>query len=874
MPKKLFLIDGSNYAYRVQYALPPQHASDGFPTRTLYGFAQLFQKMMRNYQPDYCAVSFDAGRSFRNEIYAEYKANRKGMPEDMRRQWTWLPKLVEGFGYACKIPEGFEADDVISTLARRLASDDLHVYIVTGDKDFTQLVNDKIFLVDDAKGGQILDASAVVEKMGVAPERVIDLLALSGDTSDNIPGVPGIGQKTAAALLEQWGDLESILAAAARGEIKGKRGEMLVSHAEDARISRRLVAVRDDVPLELSLGDLSPKGVQEAPLRELFERWEFVDLATKLLPPKIAVDKSKYAVVTDDGSLEALLAMIRAAGRCGISLRTTAGRPEDVSLIGVGLALPEVVRYVPLTPRHDVRLDLAKARMLLFAMLADPLIRKVGYDLKGDLRVMRCLGGDLRGIDGDVMILDYVLVAHRRTHGLSELSKRYLGHSSAFAPETEPLMLKELADFAAEPAHLALLLEERLSRRFESGTRSVYEQIEMPLLPVIAAMEEAGIRVDLGVMERLSADFSAKLSQAEQHCYEILGRPFKIGSPKELGDILFEELGLAKGKKTKTGYSTDASVLEGLDHPLPRAVLAWRALQKLHSTYLKPLPALVGKDGRLRTVFQQAVAATGRLSSAEPNLQNIPVRTPEGRQIRDAFVAAEGCVLLCADYSQVELRVLAHFCGESPLAASFLKGEDIHTRTASEVWSRPMEEVTPAQRSAAKAINFGILYGMSAHRLSGELGISHEDAQKYMDDYFGRIPQVLLWIEASKERCRELGYVETLYGRRRLIPEIYSKDPGERAAAEREAVNAIVQGTAADIIKIAMVRVSRALAASRSRAKLILQVHDELLLEVPQQELAAIKDLVVREMMQAATLSVPLEVDASWGPDWNRAKGE
>lgn len=875
MPKKLFLIDGSNHAYRVQYALPPQHASDGFPTRVLYGFTLLFQKMMRTYRPDWCVVSFDVGKSFRSEVYGAYKATRREMPEDMQRQWAFLPPLVEGFGYSCMTAAGFEADDVIATLANRMASEDVDVYIVTGDKDFGQLVNDHVFLVDDAKG-QILKAPEIEEKLGVRPDQVVDALALAGDTSDNIPGVPGIGMKTAAQLLQQFVNLEGILEAAATGKIKGKRGEMLVKHAEDARISKTLATVRIDVPLEMVLENMAPRGVQEAPLREMFDRWEFMEVATKLLPAKVTVDKTLYGVVTEESELEELLGAIRTAGRFGVSLRTTNGKPEDVELLGVGLALPDRVRYVPLVPRHDVRLDLVEARTRVFALLGDPTLSKIGFDLKQDLRVCRRHGAELPGIAGDIKLLDYVLVAHRRTHGLAEIAKRHLGHNVAFNPEAEPLMVAELATIGAEAAHLSLLLHERLEKRLDVGTRFVYESIELPLLPVLASMEEVGIKLDLAVMDGIFRDVAARVEAAEKRCHELLGRPFKVGSPKEVGEILFDELGLAKGKRTKTGYSTDASVLEKMaeQHDLPAAILDWRMLQKLESTYLRTLPQFVAKDGRIHTTFNQAVAATGRLSSTDPNLQNIPVRTFEGRRIRDGFVAADGRVLMSADYSQVELRVLAHFCGAGPLVESFRSGEDIHRRTASEVWDLDMEAVTNEQRNAAKAINFGLMYGMSAFRLGRDLSIAHDEAQKYMDDYFGRIPQVQEWIENTRVLCRKQGYVETMFGRRRLIPEIYSKDYGERHAAEREAVNSVVQGTAADLIKIAMIRVHHSLVREGLQARLLLQVHDELLLEVPEAEIDQVQSLVVHEMMGAAQLLVPLDVDIGWGHDWNQAKGE
>ncbi|MEQ1506704.1 MAG: DNA polymerase, partial [Myxococcota bacterium] len=571
MPQKLFLIDGSNHAYRVQYALPPQHASDGFPTRVLYGFTLLFQKMMRTYQPDWCAVSFDQGKSFRSQVYDQYKATRREMPEDMKRQWSSLPKLVEAFGYRCLAVEGYEADDVLATLAVRFASDDLHVYIVTGDKDFGQIVSDKIFLVDDAKG-QTLGAPEIKEKLGVPPEQVVDLLALAGDSSDNIPGVPGIGLKTGSQLLETWGTLEAILEAAAAGKIKGKRGEMLVTHAEDARLSKRLATICTDVPLGSEAIDaLRPQGVQVDPLRELFDRWEFMDVATRLLPPKVAVDKSLYGVCTTRAEVDELIARVRAAGRCGVAVQGSNARPELAELLGIALALPDLVRYVPLIPRHDLSFDPVEVRAALLAVLADPAIAKVGFDLKADLRLCRRLGSELTGIVGDLKLLDYVLVAHRRTHGLAEIAKRHLGHSVAVASGSEPLMVQDLADFGAEPAHLSLLLHERLDKRLDDGTRFVYEQIEMPLLPVLASMEQAGIKLDLTVMDGIFRDIAARVLAAEKQCHDLLGRPFKVGSPKEVGEILFDELGLAKGKRTKTGYSTDASVLEKMaeEHDLP-----------------------------------------------------------------------------------------------------------------------------------------------------------------------------------------------------------------------------------------------------------------------------------------------------------------
>jgi DNA polymerase-1 len=522
-----------------------------------------------------------------------------------------------------------------------------------------------------------------------------------------------------------------------------------------------------------------------------------------------------------------------------------------------------------------VHFDVEVARTQVLAWLADPSIAKLTYGAKELRRQLVEVGGELTGVIGDVRLLDYVLVAHRRTHGLQEIAKRHLNHTLAYVPDEEPLMLGDVVAFAGEPAHLPVVLYPKLERRLSEGTRSIYEELELPLIDVLFEMEQNGIKLDTERIGEIAEDLRGRVAEAEAHCHELLGRPFKVGSPKEVAEVLFDELGLTKSKRTKTGFSTDASVLEKLadEHPLPAAILHWRQLQKLESTYVSTLPTFVAKDGRIHTTFNQAVAATGRLSSTDPNLQNIPVRTFEGRRIRDGFVAEEGSVLMSADYSQVELRVLAHFCGSGALVESFKAGEDIHRRTASEVWSVPMEEVTPELRSAAKAINFGLLYGMSAFRLGRDLEIGRTEAQKYMDDYFGRMPEVQGWIEATKKQAKDDGYVETLYGRRRLIPEIHARSYTERMAGEREAVNTVVQGTAADIIKRAMLRVHAALHASDLDAKLLLQVHDELLLEVPKDQIEATRDLLVEEMMAAADLLVPLVVNVGWGHNWNDAHG-
>lgn len=877
--KKMFLVDGSNHAFRVQFALPPMHASDGFPTRVLYGFTLLFQKMLRLYRPDYAVVSFDSGKTFRHDTFPDYKGHRPDMPEDLARQWPHLPELVEGFGFPVVMREGFEADDVLGSLAKQYAGDDIEVHLVTSDKDFAQLVDPNIKLLDEAKN-RILDEAGVVEKFGVEPKYMVDLLGLAGDSSDNIPGVPGIGVKTAAKLIEEYGDVEGIIAAAQEGRIKGKRGQNLQEKAEDARLSKRLVTIVTDMDLGLTLDDLEPRGLQEEPLRELFENWEFGMVARKLLPEKKSVDVDCYRAVADAADLDRVVAAIEAAGRVSVAVQATHRDPHRGGLIGVSLCWsPTDAVFVPLESQPGSKLDPDHARKVITGLLENPDVGKLGFDLKPILHKMHAEGIELGPVVGDVMLLDYALIAHLE-HNLEGIAQRTLGHSMAHADAQPSLLGSDFIRGAVEPAHVAFLLDKRLYRRLDEGTRFVYENIELPLLPILAQMERTGIGIDLDALARVRVDIQQRASDLEKECHELAGEEFKVGSPKEVSRILFDVLELPKthSKKRKTGWSTDATVLEKLSevHPLPATLLEYRQLQGLDSRYLSTLPDYVAADGRIHTTFRQAVAATGRLASADPNLQNIPIRTFEGRRIRETFVPRPGTVFLSADYSQVELRILAHLTEADALRKSFNDGEDIHRRTASEVFDVPMDEVSFEQRSAAKAINFGLMYGMSAFRLGRDLSIGRDQAQAYMDEYFGRMPSVQTWIEATKDACKRDGFVTTVFGRRRLIPEIYSKTFTERSAGEREAVNTRVQGTAADLIKLAMIDVDQALASAGLKTRMLLQVHDELLFEAPADEVERATELIVGCMERAgdrADLTVRLAVNAATGATWNEAHG-
>jgi DNA polymerase-1 len=859
---RLFLVDGSNHAFRVQFALPPSHTLDGFPTRALYGFVLLFQKMLASWKPDYVAVAFDTGSTFRHDMYPDYKGHRPDMPEDLARQWPFLPQLVEGFGYPAVAVPGYEADDVLGTLAKQLAGPDLEVFIVSSDKDFCQLVDDNISLLDEAKG-VTLRRDEVIEKWGVPPERVIDLLALMGDSSDNIPGVSKIGQKTGAKLVNDFGGLEDILSAAAAGKVSGKTGERLVAEAENARLSRRLATIVTDVDTGKTLQDLAPKGLQEDVLRELFERFEFGAVARKLLPERKAVDTSVWRTLAVGDDLVPMIAEIRAVGR--VAIEVDPGNGDALRGLALAWGADRTV-YVP----GEI---LSQNRQDLLSMLADPSVGKVTSDSKRVARLLADAGMPIAGVDADTRLLDYVLASHRKNHGVDSVA-RLIGHS--LQNEPPPIAPPSAwAGFTQEIAQVVWVAEQKMAARLDPGTARVYRDIELPLVPVLTEMERAGLRVDLAGLAGLKADFEVRIEDAARRCHEAAGEVFNLRSRNELQRVLFQKLELPTGKKTMDGFSTDSSVLEKLGelHPLPALILEFRSLEKLLGTYVNTLPSWVAADGRIHTTFNQAVAATGRLASNDPNLQNIPIRSFEGRRIRECFVPEAGSVFLSADYSQVELRVLAHFTDDETLIAGFRAGEDIHRRTAAEVFGIAPEAVTLEHRSAAKAINFGLLYGMSAFRLAGDLMIPQSQAQQYMDEYFGRMPRVAGWIDDTRVKARKDGAVETLFGRRRLIPEIWSSQYNERMAAEREAVNTRIQGTAADIIKIAMIRAHEMLRSSGLRSRLVLQVHDELLFEGPENEVDAVSRLAVEAMEGAADLKVPLAVNVKVGANWQAAHG-
>ncbi|MFH1465356.1 MAG: DNA polymerase I [Pseudomonadota bacterium] len=893
MAQTLYLIDGSNHAFRMFHAMPRLTAG-GQHTGALMGFANLLRWLDREAKPDFAAVVFDRGKSFRVDLFPAYKANRAAMPEELREQWPRFPELVEAWGYPCIAPEGFEADDVIGTLATRHAGPELEVWIVSGDKDFTQLVGEHVRILD-LKGGdpKVTDSAGVTERFGVGPERVVDILALWGDSSDNVPGVPGIGEKKASALLQAHGSLERVLEAAPT--IKGKMGQSLVEFADQARLSRRLVTIVRDMPLALGLDDLARRPRDRERLHEILLRYQFKthleDLAAEGPTPAAGegIDRDRYRTVRTEAALEAAVAACRRAGRFAFDTETTSLDPLQARLVGLSLCWSaDDAVYIPVGHARGEQLPLERVMAVLGPLLADPTVGKTGQNLKYDLEVLLAQGYALEGIDGDTMLADYLLETGRTSRKLDDIAMRVLGHRMiAYSEVTaglqegegfEAVDIAAATAYAAEDAHVAWLLDRALGERLRAeGLDGLYREVELPVIPVLAHMELAGIKLDRDALAAVGRDFGEAIASLEADIHRLAGHAFNIASPKQLAEVLFDERGYQVQKKTKTGRSTDATTLEAIaaanpGDPLPQALLDYRGLTKLQGTYVDALPAAVSPvDGRVHTSFHQAVAATGRLASMDPNLQNIPIRSPEGRRIRACFVPKEGHVFLSADYSQIELRVLADYCGSGTLVEAFQRGEDIHRRTAAEVFGVMPGLVTPEQRRAAKAVNFGIIYGMSAFRLANELGIPRGRAQRIIDDYFKLYPQVAAYVEQAVAAAREQGVATTRYGRKRVVPDLGATIRHVREAAERVAVNTPIQGTAADIVKLAMARVWARLEREHPAARLLLQVHDELLVEVPEPELEPVRAAVVEEMVRAAALCVPLVVGTGVARTWDEA---
>ncbi len=895
-PKPLVLVDGSSYLYRAFHAMPALSNAAGQPTGAIYGVVNMLRKLLKDYQPEYMAVVFDAkGKTFRDALFEDYKAHRPPMPEALEAQIEPLLEVIRAMGIPVLMEPGVEADDVIATLARMAAEAGWDVVISSGDKDLAQLVDEHVVVVD-TMSGRVLDRAGVEAKFGVPPERIVDWLALVGDSADNIPGIPGVGPKTAAKWLRQYGDLDALVAHAE--EIKGKIGEKLRAHLDRLELSRALATVRRDVPLSVSLEALRLQPPDRSRLIELFRRLEFKTWLSELLAEdsegadptaSTAID---YELILERAQLDRWLERLRAAELFAIDTETTDLDYMRARLVGFSFTVDgDKAAYLPVAhegPEAPAQLPLEEVLAALAPLLEDPHRPKVGHNLKYDMSVLARHGVQLRGVRYDTMLESYVLDAAANRHDMDTLALKYLGYRPIAYEEVagkgskqvgfQEVPLERAAPYAAEDALVTWRLHHTLWPRLQELPRlqRLFEEIEMPLVPVLSRMERAGVLVDVAKLEAQSAELAEKMAALEARAHALAGTPFNLGSPKQIQEILFERLGLPVLAKTPKGQpSTAEAVLQELaerGYELPRLILEHRALAKLKSTYTDKLPRQVNPEtGRVHTSYHQAVAATGRLSSSDPNLQNIPVRTPEGRRIRQAFVAPPGHKLLAADYSQIELRIMAHLSRDERLLAAFAAGEDIHTATAAEVFGVAPEQVQPEQRRHAKAINFGLMYGMSAFGLARQLGIDRSAAQAYMDLYFERYPGVRRYMEETRRQAREQGYVETLFGRRLYIPDIHASNAQRRQYAERTAINAPLQGSAADIIKRAMIACDAWLQAEGEPARMIMQVHDELVFEVRAEEVARVGEHIRRLMSQAADLAVPLVVDLGVGENWDEA---
>ncbi|MCL6556302.1 MAG: DNA polymerase I [Burkholderiales bacterium] len=894
--KTLLLVDGSSYLYRAFHALPDLRNAANEPTGAIYGVLNMLRRLRREVPADYIACVFDAkGKTFRDALYAQYKAHRPPMPDDLAAQVEPLKAAITAMGWPVLVIEGVEADDVIGTLAREAESQGIETIISTGDKDMAQLVGPHVTLVNTMTNEK-LDEAGVQEKFGVPPARIVDYLALVGDSVDNIPGVDKVGPKTAAKWLSQYGDLDNLIAHA--DEIKGVVGENLRKALPWLTHARELVRIVRDLALPVRVTDLTPRPPDVAELRRLFTRFGFRNWLKELDAAGSAdaaaeapsAPAAEYETILTEAQLTSWLSRLEAAPLVALDTETQSLDPMRARLVGLSFAVgPHAAAYVPLGHRYPgapAQLALETVLATLRPWLENPARRKLGQNLKYDKHVLANHGIRLEGIAHDTLLESYVLEPHK-AHDMDSLAQRHLGHKTLSYGEVagkgakhigfDQVSIELATRYAAEDADVTYRLHEAMYPQLarDAKLKRVYEEIEMPVLEVLWAMERAGVLLDCDKLAAQSRELAHKLMELEAQAYALAGQPFNLNSPRQIQEILFGRLGLPVKKKTPGGApSTDEDVLQelALDYPLPKLLLEYRMLAKLKSTYTDKLPRMVDPaTGRIHTSYNQAVAVTGRLASADPNLQNIPVRTPEGRRIREAFIAPPGCQLVSADYSQIELRIMAHLSQDPGLLAAFAEGQDIHRATAAEVFGVPPDEVTPEQRRYAKVINFGLIYGMSSYGLAAQLNIERSAAQAWIDRYFARYPGVAAYMERTRELARSQGYVETVFGRRLWLPEINSGSPARRQAAERAAINAPMQGTAADLIKLAMIAVHRWLGEQGFKSRLILQVHDELVLEVPEAELDDVKEALPRLMAGVARLDVPLETELGVGPNWEQA---
>ena len=926
--KTLLLVDGSSYLYRAFHAMPDLRNSHNEPTGAIQGVLNMLRRLHKDYPSDYSACIFDAkGKTFRDDIYAEYKANRASMPDDLRAQVAPLHEAIKAMGWPLIMENGVEADDVIGALAKQAEREGVRVIISTGDKDIAQLVNENVTLVNTMpnafrRGDEVLDIAGVENKFGLPPSLIVDYLVLIGDTSDNVPGVEKVGPKTAVKWLKQYGSLDNIVANA--DEISGVVGENLRKALPWIPTARQLITIRCDVGIQEQLSDLSPQAIDKTKLAELFDRFEFRSWRKELnnmsngaphlntSTPKPLVSAStiaqtqttdmfavtqheantsrNYETILSEAQLDHWLAKLQTAPLICVDTETTSLDPMSAKLVGLSFSVVAgCAAYLPL--KHDYfdapdQLDFSTSLNKIKPILENPLIKKVGQNLKYDQHVLANHGITLQGIAHDTLLQSYVLESHK-THGMDDLAERHLGLKTISFEDVAGKGAKQVtfnqvtvevaAEYAAEDADITLQLHQALYPQIAADAKLdfIYSQIEMPSSNALFTIERNGVLIDRDMLNIQSNEIGMKLISLENQAYELAGQPFNLASPKQLQEILFGKLGIKPLKKTPSGTpSTDEDVLQelALDYPLPKVLLEYRGLAKLKSTYTDKLPRMINPHtGRVHTRYNQAVAITGRLASSDPNLQNIPVRSAEGRRIREAFIAPAGCVIISADYSQIELRIMAHLSQDEGLLKAFAAGEDIHRATAAEIFGVEHATVDNEQRRYAKVINFGLIYGMSAFGLAQNLNIERSAAQSYIERYFARYPGVREYMNNTRDAAKSKGYVETYFGRRLWVPEINSSNGLRRAGAERAAINAPMQGTAADLIKLAMIAVANWIKAENLQSKLIMQVHDELVLEVPESELELVKITLPQLMQHVAKLDVPLLAEVGVGKNWEAA---
>ena len=896
-PKRLILVDGSSFLFRAYHAIPPLTSPTGEPTNAILGVANMLRKMMADYRTEYFTVIFDApGKTFRHELYSEYKAHRPPMPDDLRVQIEPLHDLVRAMGLPLIMESGVEADDVIGVLAKLGEKEGFQVIIATGDKDMAQLVNDNVSL-ENTMSNSRMDTTGVMDKFGVQPAQIIDYLALMGDAVDNIPGVPKVGPKTAAKWLNQYGSLDKIIACA--DEIKGKVGENLRASLEQLPLSRELTTIKCDLPLTTGLSDLKKQRVDNDALKELLSGFGF-SAWLKMLggeeEPRAEVANeqiatTQYDTVLDQEQFSIWLNRLEKAEIFAFDTETTSLDYSKAEIVGVSFAVePGKAAYVPLAhkyPDAPEQLDRADILGKLRPLLENPDRAKLGQNLKYDANVLINHGIELRGIAHDTMLQSYVFNSTATKHNMDDLAKEYLGIETIHYEDVagkgakqisfQEVPLEQAAPYAAEDADITLRLHRKLWPMLQEKGRlkTLYLDIEVPLISVLSRIERNGVLLDTEMLAQQSLELANQICAIEMQAHDVAGQVFNLGSPKQIQTILYDQLNLPVLKKTPKGQpSTAESVLQelALDYPLPKLILDYRGMSKLKSTYTDKLPQQVNdKTGRVHTSYHQAVTATGRLSSSDPNLQNIPIRSDEGRKIRKAFIAPEGYKILAADYSQIELRIMAHLSADEGLLTAFAAGEDVHRATAAEVFDVAPDQVTADLRRSAKAINFGLIYGMSAFGLGQQLGLPRNQAQAYIDLYFARYPGVKNYMDNIRETAKQKGYVETLFGRRLYLPEINSRNAARRQYAERTAINAPMQGTAADIIKKAMIAADAWLQKDKPDVKMIMQVHDELVFEISESAVESCTESIRQIMCSAAILDIPLTVDIGVGNNWDEA---